>query len=126
MRNFLLLLLIPLSVVYLQENSDCMQCHEDNELTGFNADSTEISMFVDLSEFQSSSHGEFNCIDCHQDLEGFEDYPHAEELQTVSCDNCHEDVAEVYNESKHGLKYINMEELAPKCWLVVDAIRKET
>jgi cytochrome b subunit of formate dehydrogenase len=113
-----LLLLVPLlfTLAYPQSNDDCMQCHEDNELVGLNVDSTEISMYVDLTEFKASIHGEFNCIDCHQDLEGIAEYPHDEVLKEVSCINCHGDIGEIYNESKHGLKFINMEELAPNCW----------
>ncbi|MBN2366931.1 MAG: cytochrome c3 family protein, partial [Calditrichaeota bacterium] len=116
MLRVIFVLLMGLSTfVFAQTNDDCMMCHSDPELTGLTADDTEISMFVDLEKYAESSHGGFACVDCHQDLEGFADYPHAEELELVNCGNCHSDVQEEYDETKHGLKFIGMEQIAPKC-----------
>lgn len=116
MRYLLVFLFLSFSFLYSQSNSDCMQCHSDKELTGLNADSTEVPMYVDQAEFKASIHGDLDCVDCHQDLQGVEEFPHNEDLEPVSCENCHEDVGDTYNQSKHGLKFVDMEELAPKCW----------
>ena len=115
MRWILFCTLVIFTIGLPQENSDCMECHSDPDLTGLNSWGTEISMFVDLKKFSKSIHGDLNCIDCHQDLEGVKDFPHEETLQPVNCANCHEDVANEYSRSMHGLKFVHMEKLAPKC-----------
>jgi cytochrome b subunit of formate dehydrogenase/nitrate/TMAO reductase-like tetraheme cytochrome c subunit len=100
---------------FSQDNDDCMMCHADPDLTGFNKENVEISMYVDLERYEESSHAGLSCIDCHQDLDGMEDYPHADDLENVNCGNCHSDVQEIYNETLHGTKFINRVDLAPKC-----------
>ncbi|GAB4369359.1 MAG: cytochrome c3 family protein [Calditrichia bacterium] len=92
-----------------------MECHSDPELTGLDRTGMQIPMYVDGEAFSKSVHADLSCVDCHQDLEGVEDYPHEEDLQLVSCANCHEAEAEEYTESLHGLKFIGEEQLAPRC-----------
>ncbi len=116
MKSFWLVLLLFTLPVFSQSNKDCMECHSDPDLTGINSRGTEIPMFVDEKVYGSSVHGDLNCVDCHRDLEGVEDFPHEEVLQPVNCGNCHEDEAEEYGQSMHGLKFVHMEELAPHCW----------
>ncbi len=93
-------------------NSDCMDCHEDESLTGLDYHEAEISMFVNETVFGSSVHGEFDCVDCHEDLLDFDDYPHEEELNPVNCAGCHDEVAEIYAGSEHSL---TENEKAPTC-----------
>lgn len=116
MRLLYLLLLMCIVSLYAQSNEDCQVCHADPELTSFDKEGNEIPLFVDDKIYQNSVHGAFECIDCHQDLQGLEEFPHTEKLEKVACGNCHEDISEEYNESLHGLKFINREELAPKCY----------
>ena len=108
-----LMICLPL---YAQSNEDCLTCHSDPQLTGLNAQGTEISMYVDARTFRKSIHGELDCVDCHEDLRGVEEFPHAEELAPVHCGNCHDDVEAEYSRSMHGLKFVHLEELAPRCW----------
>ncbi|MEJ2633734.1 MAG: cytochrome b/b6 domain-containing protein [Calditrichia bacterium] len=116
MWRILLIILFFGVTAFAQSNEDCLMCHSDPDLTGVNAQGKEVSMFVSGDTFSHSIHGDLSCVDCHQDLEGVEEFPHAEELQPVNCGNCHDDVAEEYAQSMHGLKFINMEQLAPKCY----------
>ncbi len=115
LRIVFFLLLGIIFCAFAQSNDDCMTCHSDPDLTGLTADGTQISMFVDIKKYNESSHGGFDCVDCHQDLQGFTDFPHSEDLKPVNCGNCHSDAQEKYNQTKHGLKFIGMEQLAPKC-----------
>ncbi|MFH2049810.1 MAG: hypothetical protein ABIJ12_10235 [bacterium] len=99
----LIVLICPLSLI-AQDNETCMMCHEDNELTGFNKAGEEISAFVDLERYDNSVHAGMECINCHTDLDGFDDFPHEEELQPVDCSVCHDDVLEKHEKSIHNQK----------------------
>jgi cytochrome b subunit of formate dehydrogenase len=92
-----------------------MICHADQDLTGLTKDDQEISMYVEEAGYKNSIHSGLDCIDCHSDLDGMQDYPHDENLINVNCGTCHEDAQQEYGESLHGLKFINRVELAPKC-----------
>jgi nitrate/TMAO reductase-like tetraheme cytochrome c subunit len=59
----------------------------------------EVSLYVDAEMYASSIHGEFDCIDCHADIEQI---PHEEKLQKVECGACHDDALEAYQTSVHG------------------------
>jgi cytochrome b subunit of formate dehydrogenase len=100
--------------LYAQSVDDCMTCHEDRALAKKRGSAT-ISLYIDKDKFSKSVHGDFACVDCHADLSGFEDFPHAESLEPVDCGICHDDVAEVYNHSLHGRAAAAGEELAPRC-----------
>jgi len=100
--------------VMAQSVEDCLMCHEDDGLTG-ERDGKEISVYVDPAKFGESVHGELDCVDCHQDLSGFEDFPHAEDLEPVDCGMCHDGIAEVYSGSLHGQAVKQGINLAPRC-----------
>jgi cytochrome b subunit of formate dehydrogenase len=97
-----------------QAIDDCLMCHEDPDLVG-EVDGREISLFIAADRYRLSIHGEMECIDCHQDLDGFDDFPHEEELEKVDCGFCHDDIAETYNASLHGQVAEAGERLAPRC-----------
>lgn len=84
---------------WIYGQGSCFECHDDPDLTAVVSDTLEISAYVDSLIFASSSHGEFECVDCHVDAEGD---PHDEVLGTVDCSACHDDVMEVYHASVHG------------------------
>ncbi len=81
-----------------QDTEDCILCHEDAELTGERG-GREISMHVDPETFAASLHGDFDCVDCHADIE---DVPHEDDLATVACGDCHPDEAETLDGARHG------------------------
>ncbi len=99
----LIVLITPVSLV-AQDNETCMMCHEDDELTGLNIAGEEVSAFVDLDRFDNSVHGGMECINCHVDLDGFDDFPHDEDLEPVDCSMCHDEVLEDHEESIHNQK----------------------
>lgn len=96
-----------------QENDDCLMCHEDPELIG-ERDGEDISVFLEQSSFEQSSHGQMDCVFCHQDLDGVE-LPHDDDVEPVNCDFCHEVQAEQHHRSLHGLAFAKGDELAPGC-----------
>jgi len=104
-RSFPLgILLVPIvilpTLVFGQENGDCLMCHEDRDLVGERG-GKEVSVFVDPELFAASVHADFACIDCHMDLEGAE-LPHEEELEPVDCAMCHDDKGEELAAGPHG------------------------
>jgi len=94
-----LCLLLPLAAV-AQSNGDCLSCHADKELTS----EAGRSVAVDPQQFQGSTHAAAGiaCVDCHQDLAGVEDYPHAASLKPADCSACHGDIQKAYRSSPHG------------------------
>jgi len=83
------------------QNDTCLICHGDAD-TFEEADAARLT--VDESVFADSIHGllELECTACHVDLEGFEDFPHAEQLAPAACDGCHPDASEAFETSVHG------------------------
>jgi len=123
MRIFLIAFLVTLlgvtggAPVLAQSAEDCLDCHDDEDLTK-NVDGRVVSLHIDYEVFQASIHGreDVDCIDCHQDLDGFDDYPHEDELEPVDCAMCHDDVAEIYAGSMHGVGVAEGVPLSPQCW----------
>ncbi len=85
-----------------QDNETCLVCHEDEDLTGINSAGVQVPMYVPVAALSESVHDGFDCITCHTDLEGVEDWPHAEQLAAVDCGACHE-VTGMLDVSVHGL-----------------------
>ncbi len=112
----LCLLLVAASPAAAQEVDDCLICHDDEELTKIRGERV-ISLYIDLELYERSVHGreEMLCVDCHADLIDFED-EHAEDLDPVDCSECHDEEAEVYSHSLHGLAVADDNPDAPRCW----------
>lgn len=94
-------------------NEDCMECHSDSTLTKMSEKGVEVPLYVDLSKFSASLHGEFQCTECHASIT---ELPHEEELKKPDCGLCHEDVTEVYLKSYHGHALAEGDLDAPCCW----------
>jgi len=109
-----LFIFLSFAGVQAQSIDDCMSCHEDEELTK-EIDGKEIPVYINLDKFQKSVHMDLECIDCHADLDGFDDFPHDEDLEPVDCGLCHDDIAETYRASLHGQAVEQGEKLAPYC-----------
>jgi hypothetical protein len=103
--------IIPLIVILLvglgsshlvaQENDICFGCHEDHGLKGRSGH----TVYVDPVRYQASMHGRggIACISCHQDLAGYDNWPHPEKLEKVDCSTCHDQEFELWSQSVHGL-----------------------
>ena len=102
------------SPVLAQEDSRCLKCHDDPEMTGL-VDGTEIPMYVTAEEIATSSHAGMACIECHSDLAGSKRRRHAEELEAVVCDDCHRRQAREHGGSLHGEAADRGDPMAPTC-----------
>lgn len=112
-RLLLLCVLCLIPTLRLQAEQGCLECHGDNTLTGRDSTGAEISMYVPADTFKISSHGALSCTDCHADLVGVKDFPHAEKLKPVDCSACHDDIAKTFMSSAHGQALANPN--APTC-----------
>ncbi len=107
------LLAVNNSILYAQENSDCLMCHSDNTLTG-KKDGKTFSVYVDSKKLAESVHNGNQCIDCHADLAG-SDFPHKTNVAPAQCAPCHDDEQKLYDESIHGKSVAKGDPLAPRC-----------
>jgi predicted CXXCH cytochrome family protein len=71
-----------------QSAEDCLACHGDAEMTA-TRDGREISAYVDGEAFAKSVHGDFACVDCHEDLADQGD-GHDDVVKPVPCSSCHD------------------------------------
>lgn len=101
---FLLVFIFPLRFVYPLEDSDCLECHGDEELVKETKTGEQKSLFVNETDFNAAVHKDNGCISCHTDIEKI---PHAEILKTVKCSECHMDQQEIYQKSIHGQQSAN-------------------
>lgn len=102
---------------WTQENEDCLECHGKAGLQ-IERDGRVISLFVDAERLASSVHADLGCVDCHEDLDGVEEWPHATGLARVDCGMCHDEDDEpiaTYWESRHGQKVREGDKDAPLC-----------
>ena len=95
----LLILLLP-GRSLAQGDDICFECHNDPEMTGSAGD----TIYVDSERYTESIHAQagLECVSCHLDLEGFEDWPHAERLERVDCSMCHDGVFDMWDSGVHG------------------------
>ena len=98
-----------------QSTDDCLMCHDDPDLTK-ERDGQEVSLRIDPDQFGKSIHADLECIGCHTDLDGVDDFPHNENLAQVNCGDCHDNIATLYNNSLHGKEVAAGAKLAPRCW----------
>jgi len=114
------LLLVPLLLAAPAPGQDaetCLDCHGDPELKPVTGDLTR-TLFMDQDALQASVHVDFDCIDCHMDLEDGEFPPeagHEDPPESVQCSECHDEKAEIYAESMHGKAWASGDPLAPSC-----------
>lgn len=101
------------NVSFSQSAEDCLMCHDDKDLRA-TIDGKKVSAYVNAKIYSGSVHGDFDCVDCHIDIEA-DDIPHGGNPLKVDCATCHEEVGEMYIECYHGKAYKKGDRLAPYC-----------
>jgi hypothetical protein len=111
---------MSIGVVFIGTNAfaltdaDCLDCHSDEGLTTVKNGET-ISLFMDAEVFNETVHAENGCVSCHEeaDVQGDE---HPFPMSPVKCENCHEAISEIYNDSAHGhASRDDKDRMAPSC-----------
>jgi len=95
-------------------NDECIECHSDEELTTEKNGET-ISLFMDIAIFKGTVHAENGCVSCHEEAE-VEGDEHPFPMSPVNCENCHEEIGEIYQKSAHGHSISDHnDKMAPRC-----------
>jgi len=110
--SILILLFLPAFSIFADDD-DCLDCHTDPTLT-MEKDGKVIQLFIHSEKYQNSAHAENGCVSCHDDIDE-DDLPHDSPLKKVECQNCHDEEAEAYNVSLHGLAFLRNDRYAPTC-----------
>ena len=99
-----------------QETDECLECHQDRNLTKKDATGRVHSLYVDKDGFARSVHGEmdYTCVDCHEGARA-EEHP-AEGLPDVKCGECHEEALAAFTASNHGRLLAAGNPDAPQCY----------
>ena len=100
-----------------QENAQCLKCHETVGLK-VERDGHDKLLYVDAERFGASVHSDADCITCHEQLDGVEDYPHDTGLDPVDCGQCHDEgdaPIAAYWQSTHGQRVTAGDPQAPRC-----------
>ncbi len=95
-RTFCILIILLLSVS-AQENDVCETCHDD-EMMETVLYGIPKSLYVNSDHLIGTPHEDFDCIECHEDLDGVDDFPHNPRLPLPDCGSCHEDAQEEFIE----------------------------
>lgn len=82
-----------------QTSDDCLACHSKPGLKS----SAGRSVSIDAKKLKASAHGQagLECVDCHADLKGVKDFPHAAKLKPADCAACHPDPVRDMRASVH-------------------------
>ncbi|NWF55054.1 MAG: cytochrome c3 family protein [Syntrophaceae bacterium] len=102
-------------VAQATEDAECLQCHKNPRLSKGNKDGSLLSLYVNEEAFKKSVHGAsgMGCVVCHQEAKP--DVHPAEGFPQVGCTNCHQDSAEAYKQTSHGMMLESGMEGAPQC-----------
>ncbi|MDP8208934.1 MAG: cytochrome c3 family protein [Candidatus Electryonea clarkiae] len=111
---FIFIVFISLNYINLsfaQSTDDCFGCHADLELE---AEDGHL-VGVDEKAFKSSIHGDFDCIDCHEQPGDYEDIPHFTVYRPVDCSSCHDDASASFKGSFHDVAHSQGVAGSPSC-----------
>jgi formate dehydrogenase subunit gamma len=124
--------LLPLwcSLSFARDPENCLFCHKYRRLRGYDEKGVLHNYYVDAKLHNESIHRDVTCIDCHTDID---QVPHKAKAQKVDCSKechiekwkimsggpfSHQEVAEKYRSSIHGVKPYDRPEVAqlkPDC-----------
>jgi len=102
-------------VTFPLDNETCLECHGTPDILALSKEERlemviptpkkeeirkgKLTLFVNYGKFRSTVHRELQCVDCHTDIE---DIPHPQRLGPVDCAQCHEEIVDHYDKSKHA------------------------
>jgi len=95
-------------------NRNCLRCHSDPDLsTGENG--TTVSLFVDETAYNISSHAGVACAQCHSQVTPSHERACDTVTSPVDCSTCHAEVVQNYRLSVHGTLSSAGDPDAPTC-----------
>jgi len=108
---FLLALTMSSQNALSMSNEDCLECHGEEDIT---READDSPVYVNVEILAQSVHGDEECVSCHQDADTEDDHP--ARLKKVNCEECHEDIGEIYEKNIHGKARGRGDALAPYCY----------
>jgi len=105
------------SFAFGQDNEECLSCHNKKGLK-LEREGHMVSLYFDEERAEASVHAGLDCVTCHEDLDGVEEWPHDADLDAVNCGECHEDEdgpIATYWASTHGRLAEEGDKDAPIC-----------
>ncbi len=81
---------LPAAETEPQTSASCLECHADPHLAPKTAAHAKTLLFVDERKLAASAHSGYDCMDCHEGLDG-QALPHREKPVPVDCFSCHDD-----------------------------------
>jgi len=102
------------------ENSDCLDCHGEQDMVKELPNGKTLSLYVNAEKFAASVHNQNDiaCTDCHSsitELNEEEDVPHMVPVPPVVCADCHDEEEEDYEKSVHYRIRSQGNSKAPTC-----------
>ena len=101
-----LLVLFAAITLNAQDMETCLECHgdEDDDDLSILRHGVTHSLYVSEDDFADTPHEGFECVDCHEALDGLEDddFPHDTPLALPDCGSCHDDVLEEFVDGFHS------------------------
>ena len=97
-KHLFLCLLFTLAA-FSQDNADCLDCHDDPEMT-MTRNGEEIVLDINPEQFAASAHSEVTCLECHVGFDPDEE-PHLPVIPPVDCAACHEEASADFVHSGH-------------------------
>ncbi|MBN2357123.1 cytochrome c3 family protein [candidate division KSB1 bacterium] len=98
---------------FAADDEECLTCHADPTLI-VEKNGKEYSLFVREAVLKGTVHEGNGCVSCHTDAD-VDDFPHDSPLQKVDCGQCHDDLAQRYAKSLHGVALARENPDAPSC-----------
>ncbi len=116
--HFLGILLCAPGVIAQQQkplpgSEECAACHDAGRRAAKR--DAGVPPNFDAAALRASPHAGLECTNCHADLAGKKDFPHAEKLARVDCGACHSDEQTKYDQSLHGTAFKRGDRSAPSC-----------
>jgi predicted CXXCH cytochrome family protein len=90
----LILLLCMPAAAMAMETEDCLACHTEADYVG-------EDLSIDADSFMHTAHANFGCTTCHNSVT--DEHPYGGETSpALSCDLCHSEVADTYQQTTHA------------------------
>ncbi len=99
-------------------DDDCLACHSDKELEAETERGKSLKLFVPENALEGSAHEGLSCTDCHRAAseDAWDEIPHGDPPPKARCDECHDDVMELYKTTDvHGKAWLDKSPRAPYC-----------
>jgi len=100
----------------------CLRCHENPELKKILANGEEVSLYVDVKEFEHSIHKAkgIACVKCHVNVKFDHENPEKPSCEVMSgspvdCSICHAEQVKLFEQSTHGKLVAKNDPNAPTC-----------